>query len=214
MSWQLNATGALGQLVPMACDLATSAGIANLSESLAGPIDLVIHSAGTSAVGPFVTQPSAAFENVLAVNLYAPIALTTRLVGAGHLSQHARIVLVSSLSHYLGYPGAAVYAASKDGLASYGRSLSIALGARGGHCLSVFPGPMLTPHAARFAPPGASERGRIPPEVVARALLSALAAGKSRLVVGVPSRLARLLGTFAPNTATRIMAATLWRKLR
>lgn len=206
--------------IPLVCDLAMPQGVdqavqaVQAAQAVAGVVELLIHSAGTSAVGPFLTQAAQNLYNVLTVNLYAPIQLTTALQASGALASNASVVLVSSLSHYLGYPGAAVYAASKDGLAAYGRSLSVALRVRGGNCLTVFPGPMRTPHAARFAPSGSSDRGRIAPEVVARALLAAVAARKSRLVVGLPSQLARLLGVVAPGVATRIMAATLWRKLR
>jgi short-subunit dehydrogenase len=43
--------------------------------------------------------------------------------GCGDCRSGAAMVFVSSLSHFTGYPGAASYAASKDALAIYARSM-------------------------------------------------------------------------------------------
>lgn len=206
-----------------------------------GESDLLVHCAGTSAVGAFAGQSLESLRTVLWTNFVAPMMLTARalertgLVSAGTVSAPgasvsggkgganvldtralapvASIVFVSSLSHFVGYPGAAVYAASKDGLAHFARSLRIALAPRGMNCLTVFPGPMRTPHAQRFAPPGASAANRIAPEVVADALLSAVSARRARLIPGAGARLAALFGSIAPGLSTRIMARTLYRRL-
>ncbi|MSQ20329.1 MAG: SDR family NAD(P)-dependent oxidoreductase [Betaproteobacteria bacterium] len=126
----------------------------------------------------------------------------------------ASVVFVSSLSHFVGYPGAAMYAASKDGLAQYARSVGIALRATGRHCLTVFPGPMRTPHAEQFAPVGASDRRRMDPNQVAGKILHALARRQVRLVVGRGARIAMVVGVLAPTFTTKIMRRTLFERLR
>lgn len=201
-------------LTAISADLSSDRARATLIGSLPQSIDLLMHCAGTSAVGPFETQALSALERVYATNLVAPITLTQALLAEQRLAAGASVVLVASLSCYVGYPGAAAYAASKDGLAAYGRSLAVALAAEGRHCLTVFPGPMRTPHARDFAPAGADEGARIAPDRVARAILAAVRKKKRRLVVGMVSCMAVWLGTLSPTLATKLIARGLWPKLR
>lgn len=91
------------------------------------PVDVLINNAGISAVGAFEQLDWQRQQRVLDVNLRAPIQLTTAILKNNLLKPNGSIVFVSSLSHYVGYPGAAVYAASKDGLATYARNLRITL---------------------------------------------------------------------------------------
>ena len=65
--------------------------------------------------------------------------LTAALLKADRIAKGASIVFISSLAHYTSYPGAATYAATKSGLASYARSLSIALAPQNIHVTTVFP---------------------------------------------------------------------------
>lgn len=175
--------------------------------------DLLIHCAGTSAVGPFAQQSLDGLRTVLWTNLLAPMIITARALEGDVLTDDASIVFVSSLSHYVGYPGAAVYAASKDGLTHFARSLRIALKPRGLNCLTVFPGPMRTPHAQRFAPPGASAARRMPPEVVAALVMEGVRRRRSRQIPGAGPRLAAALGAMFPTLLTRLMGRTLYRRL-
>lgn len=188
-------------------DLGVPGDLARLTAGLleAGPFDLVVHNAGISCVGPFEASALDAAREVLRVNLLAPLLLTPALLAAGRMRVGGALVLVSSLSHQLGYPGAAVYAATKDGLASYGRSLAAALHGTGLHVLTVFPGPTRTAHARRYAPPGADEARRAPPERVAAALLDALARRRRRLIVGLSNRVAARVGAWLPRLMDRVM---------
>jgi short-subunit dehydrogenase len=113
------------------------------------------------------------------------------------LRKSVRLVFLSSLSHYVSYPGAAVYAASKDGLAHYARSLQAALPAAG--TLTVFPGPTRTEHARRYSPDNSREENRMPPEDVAAAILRGVTDGRSRLIPGTANRMMALAGHLAPR---------------
>jgi len=173
---------------------------------LEAPFDVVIHNAGISHVGRFEASDPEAQRRVLAVNLRAPLLLTPALLRAGRLRAGGSLVFVSSLSHQLGYPGAAVYAATKDGLAAYARSARAALRGRGQHVLAVFPGPVRTAHARRYAPPGADEKKRMAPEVVAEAILGAVARRRTRLIPGLANKVAAgLLGGWLPGLCDRLM---------
>ena len=98
---------------------------------------------------------------ILEVNLTAPLALTAGLLKKNLLASAGSLVFVSSLSRFLSYPGAAVYAASKDGIASYARSLAVALVPAGIHVLTVYPGPTRTAQARACSPNNHHEHRRI-----------------------------------------------------
>ena len=101
-------------------DLAGAESVERLVDTIAAErqVDVLVHNAATSAVGAFATAPLAAQRRVLEVNLLAPMLLTAGLLARRRLAPGATVVFVSSLSHFVSYPGASVYAATKDGLAS------------------------------------------------------------------------------------------------
>lgn len=193
-------------------DLAQPETLATLAPALEGPFDLVVMSAGLSATGPFEDQNARAFAPLIAVNLAAPAQLLAHLVQTGAIADGGRVVFVASLSHFMGYPGAAVYAGTKDGLVALARSLRGPLWRAGRIVVqAVAPGPMDTPHAARYAPPGATRKGRIAPETVAQFILGQ----RGRALVPVPGpgpRLMAIFGWLAPGLATRAMRRVIYEK--
>ncbi|MEW6281448.1 MAG: SDR family NAD(P)-dependent oxidoreductase [Candidatus Eremiobacterota bacterium] len=161
------------------------------------PIDCLVHCAGINAVGRLDRCPMGALDRVLAVNLLAPLILTRRIASS-------RVVGISSMSAFLGYPGASVYAATKDGLASYVRSL-------GG--LVVYPGPTRTDHARRFSPEPSWEGRRVPPEAVAHSVVRALERHHRRAVPGRLNRALAVLGTWFPHLADEAMERAILKPL-
>jgi short-subunit dehydrogenase len=172
-----------------------------------GPFDLTFMNAGISATGHFEAIPIEAQLALLRVNLEAPIVLTNALLKAGVLN--GPICFVSSLSHFTGYPGAATYAASKDGLVAYARSLRKA----GIKTTLAFPGPLDTPHAARHAPQGSNADKRMKPEVAAKAIVEATIAGEKSVMPGIVALASSLAGRVFPNSITKIMRKALYEKL-
>ena len=192
------------------CDLADPRAREQLLHELerSKPLHAFVHNAGINRVGPFDEADLAAERRVLDVNLAAPLAITAGLLRDDLLARGASLVFVSSLSHYVGYPGAAAYAASKDGLAAYARSLEVATSARGLHVLTVFPGPTRTAHARRHAPPdpsGASEKRRMPPEDLADRIYEAVRRRKRTLIPGMANRSFAALGQTLPRVTERAM---------
>ena len=188
-------------------DLSTDLGIARVRDRLCsmGMIDMLIHNAGINAVGRFPCVGLADQEEVVAVNFQAPMVLTARLLEADRIVPGGSLVFVSSLSHYVSYPGAATYAATKSGLASYARSLSVALTPRGMHVMTVFPGPTRTAHARRYSPDNSREEKRMPPEDLAEAILRGIRRRKRLVVPGFGNRTAAILGTWFPRIVERVM---------
>lgn len=196
-------------------DLARATDIAETLRQLAElpPADVFVHSAGISAVGRFAEGALARQYAVLDVNLRAPMQLTAGVLRVGLLAQHATLVYVASLSVFTSYPGAIVYAASKDGLAAYARSLRAALAARDVNVLTVYPGPTRTAHARRYSPDNRREGRRMPPEQLAEFLYAASERRDRDLIPGLGNWLAATLGRFAPALAEELMRRTILDKL-
>ncbi len=202
-------------VTPLRADLSDPDDLDRVARTLAvGPsIDLLVHSAGISNVGRFAKSDLAAQQKVLAVNLDAPVLLTNALLREGAFSADSSLVFISSLSHFTSYPGAAVYAASKDGLASYARTLAVALAPQNVHVLRVFPGPTRTPHARRYSPDNRREDRRMPPDELARLIARALTRRRYSLVPGFTNKLGAFVGRWLPRNSERLMRRLILDKL-
>ncbi|MEP1208200.1 MAG: SDR family oxidoreductase [Rhizobiaceae bacterium] len=176
--------------------------------------DLVILNAGISATGKFEDIPVVAYDRLIAVNLFAPIHLASRLVGDGLMTQKSKIVFISSLSHAVGYPGGAVYAATKDAIAAYARSVAKPFKKRRVGVLTVFPGPINTEHAKKHAPDNSDTSKRMEPQKLAKMILKA-AKGRSRIYYpGSRAYFAGMFGRMFPTLATRMMRKGLYEKMK
>lgn len=86
-------------------------------------IDLAIQNAGTGYIGPIAEQNAESIQEIIAVNLMAPVSLTHALIPYLHAS--GKLVLIGSIAHAFPCPNYAVYAASKEALNALGRNLQI-----------------------------------------------------------------------------------------
>lgn len=169
------------------------------------PFDLVIHSAGINYVGRFMGSSLDDQKQVLDLNLRVPMQLTGALLRHDRIPAPGSIVFIASLSVYVSYPGATVYAASKEGLSSYARSLSVELAPRGIHALTVFPGPTRTDHAHRYSPDNSREARRMSPDALASMILTAVRKRQTVLVPGWKNRMAAFLGRAAGPLMEKVM---------
>ena len=87
------------------------------------PLDLVVNNAGLNEFHEFETQDPAAIARQLQVNLHAPIALSHLLLPLLMKATRAQIINVGSMLGYIGYPGYAVYCATKFGLRGFTEAL-------------------------------------------------------------------------------------------
>ncbi len=197
------------------CDLADGDSIRSLLEQLRRlpPSHIIVHCAGTSAVGHFENLAPERQQRVIRVNSIAPMLITAGILKRDLIEPSGTLVFISSLSHYTGYPGAAAYAASKDALASYARSLSVALAPRELHVLTVFPGPTRTPHARRFSPDNSREHLRMAPETVADSIFQAVRRRKRILIPGLQNRAAAMAARVFPRLVERAFEQAVFRKL-
>lgn len=202
-------------LEPRQVDLADREAVDRMLRELGDepPFDWVIHNAGISATGNFERIPDDAYMRLLRVNCEAPMLMTAGLIGNAKIASGGRIVFISSLSHFTGYPGGAVYGASKDALAVYAKSIRSTLKRRQIAVMTVFPGPIRTDHASRHAPPDARAERRMEAAVLATIIIRATRRGKSVLYPGLTARMARLLGGLAPSRMTALMRRVIFEKL-
>ena len=195
-------------------DLRSEEDIARILTKLQGKaIDVLIHNAGINAVGRFPDIDIENQEQVIAVNFYAPMLLTAALLKADLIAKDASIIFISSLSHYTSYPGAATYAATKSGLASYARSLSIALAPQNIQVTTVFPGPTRTAHARRYSPHNTREEKRMPPEKLAHHIFRGIKKKKHLIIPGATNRMLALLGKWCPPLMEYAMRKVILEKL-
>ncbi len=197
------------------CDLADTGGLVGRLDELVslGPFDRVILNAGISATGKFEKIPSEVHQKLLAVNSMAPMILASGLAARNAYSPSARLVFIASLACRTGYPGAASYAASKDAIAVYAKSIDKPFRKRGISVMTVFPGPIKTGHAAYHAPPGSKEEKRMHPDDLAQRILKAADSGSKRYYPGMTAKLSALAGRIAPRTTTNLMRKMLYVKL-
>lgn len=200
-------------VTPITCDLSDRGAVDRLLPQIlqSGPYEIVIFNAGVSATGRFEAVPLEVYRRLMIVNAETPMVMAAALVGAGAVRGH--MCFVSSLSHFTGYPGAAVYAASKDALAVYAKSVRKSFAGAGVSVTLACPGPLRTMHAERYAPAGADESRRMKPEVAARAILDAVLAKRRLVVPGRTNRLFAMAGLLYPALVTRQMRRLVFERL-
>jgi NAD(P)-dependent dehydrogenase (short-subunit alcohol dehydrogenase family) len=107
--------------------------------ALAG-VDILVNNAGFAARLPIEDTRADLIDQILAVNIRAPLLLIGACIGSMSARGGGSIVNLSSVSALVGTPRRAAYAASKGALDAATRSLAIDLGPRGIRINTVAPG--------------------------------------------------------------------------
>jgi short-subunit dehydrogenase len=94
-----------------------------VANGVPGPLNLLINAAGINDFEDFESQSSATIERLIAVNLLVPIRVTQMLLPLLKKAPRAQVINVGSIFGYLGYPGFAVYCATKFGLRGFSQAL-------------------------------------------------------------------------------------------
>ena len=105
-----------------------------------GTVDILVNNAAAAARLPTAETDTRVIDELLAVNVRAPLLLVAALVPAMIERGRGSIVNVSSVSGLVGTPNRAAYAASKGALDAATRSLAIELGPSGIRVNAVAPG--------------------------------------------------------------------------
>ena len=195
------------------CDLANrdALDLALGDLALHGPYNLLVLNAGISATGKFEAIAPSAYDKLIAINAEAPMVMASHLVP--HMSPKGAILFVSSLSHFTGYPGAAIYGGSKDAIAVFAKSIRKTCAKQNISVTVAFPGPLRTDHAARHAPKGTNAEKRMLPEDAARLILADTFRGQKNAIPGFGNKLFALLGKIFPKPITFAMRKLIYDKL-
>jgi len=164
------------------------------------PIDLLINAAGINDFSEFEHQEPAAMAQLVAVNLLAPILLTRRLLPLLKAAPSAQIINIGSIFGYIGYPGFALYCATKFGLRGFSQALRREL-ADTGVTVRYF-----APRAVRTALNSAAVEGmnkelrsaEDEPEAVAAALVRFIGTTRWDRRLGFPERIYVWLNRIVP----------------
>lgn len=105
-----------------ALDLADGASIEALAASM-GDVDLIVHNAGGSQIGPIEDVPVEAMRALFEQNLFGAVRLTQLLLPRMRARGSGRILFMSSFAGVTPVPFLSIYAASKAALTAIGRGL-------------------------------------------------------------------------------------------
>lgn len=162
-----------------------------------GQVDVLVANAGVYVRCPVRELTVAEMERSMAVNFYgvlhAVLAAQPHMLeqGSGH------IVLMSSLDGKKGFPRDAPYAAAKFALTGYGEVLRQELRDGGVDVTSVFPGRVDTPLIAALKVPPIS--AKIPPQTVARAIVSSLRRPRPEVILPFQARMLYWIDVISPR---------------
>ncbi|HET9018325.1 MAG TPA: SDR family NAD(P)-dependent oxidoreductase [Acetobacteraceae bacterium] len=162
-------------------------------------LNVLVNNAGSVQVCD-LTDPShvEVLEREVAVNLLAPVALTSLLLPM--LRQRPGAAIVNITSGYVFLPSArtAPYSAAKAGVHVMTRGLRFQLRGSGIRVVEVMPPAVDTAMATHYSGP------KLTTPDAARQIFRGLLRGEEEIVIGL-SRLARLLSRLAPATAFAVM---------
>ena len=123
-----------------------------------GPIDILVNNAGINRVSPIDGVRDADWDEVLAVNLTAPMILSRALAGPMKQRGWGRIIHISSVFGQVSRGGRNAYSASKAGLIGLTHSMALELAPHGVTVNAILPGPFETPLTATMHPDPAAKQ--------------------------------------------------------
>ena len=108
-----------------------------------GEIDILVPNAGIARVVSFEDSTAEAFAEQFSVNLFG--ASETARLFVPHIRKGGSIQFITTFLTQVGFPGLAIYSASKAALKSLSQTLAAELAPKGIRVNSIAPGPIATP---------------------------------------------------------------------
>lgn len=105
-----------------------------------GRIDVLVNNAGYGVIGAAEAYNDEQVQLQLAINLYAPIAITRAVLPYMRQQRSGRILQISSIGGRVGSPGLTIYQAAKFGLSGFSEALAQEVWPLGIRVTSVEPG--------------------------------------------------------------------------
>ena len=121
-------------------DLKAIADIAKRAESLFGPIDILLNTAGVNLRQPVDEVTLDSWNTTLNLNLAAPFFLAKELIPAMKKKGWGRVINIASLQSERAFANSVPYGASKGGISQLTRAMAEAWSALGINCNAISPG--------------------------------------------------------------------------
>ncbi|WP_124070436.1 SDR family NAD(P)-dependent oxidoreductase [Filibacter tadaridae] len=138
--WELQNNGA--HTIP--ADLSKTEDIIKLVEQVGSP-DIVIFSAGIGTFGLAHEITDRIINEMMAVNVIAPMQLTKRLLPKMMKRKSGHLIYLGSQAGKVATPKASIYAATKHALIGYTDALRMEVSPHNIHVTTINPGPIDTP---------------------------------------------------------------------
>ncbi len=135
-----------GQVMAVVGDVTRSADLQHLVDEtikVHGGVDVLVPNAGIARVVSFEDSTPEAFHTQFSVNLYG--AVETARLFLPHLRKGSSIQFITTFLTQVGFPGLAIYSASKAALKSFSQTLAAELAPKGIRVNAIAPGPIATP---------------------------------------------------------------------
>jgi short-subunit dehydrogenase len=194
---------------PVAADLVEPGGperAARAALDVFGRVDAVLHCAGVGWHGPTETMTAHDVDELVDLNVRAPMQLTRLLLGEMRARGSGHVAFVASIAGWTGVSGEAVYAATKAALLAFAESLRLELDGSGVGVSVVTPGAVRTDFFARRGIPYSRRFPRpVAPDTVAAAAVRGIERDR-------PHRMLPRWLALAP--AVRVLAPPVYRSLR
>lgn len=177
-----------------------------------GPIDVLIHCAGITSLGPFRGTPLEAVDRVLDVNLRGAIAVTGAAL-PGLLQTRGRIGVLSSVAGFSPLLYRTAYSASKHGLHGFFESLRVELVSNGVSVTMICPSFVDTGIESRAVHHAPGEKGTwtttgkvTSVEGLAGVVRKGISKRKRLVLPSATARSAYLVSRVSPQLFDRIMS--------
>jgi short-subunit dehydrogenase len=179
--------------------------LCEFARSWRGGLEILINNAGLNDFGLFEEQSARHIERALAINVQAPLHLCQELLPALKARRQACIVNTGSIFGAIGYPGYAIYSATKFALRGFTEALRRELA---GTRVSVH---YIAPRATRTGINGSAvehmnaELGVAmdSPRRVAEAVVMLIRTGRPTALIGWPEKLFVRLNALLPAVVDR-----------
>jgi short-subunit dehydrogenase len=163
-----------------------------------GGIDLLVNNAGISQRSLAVDTDFTVYQQIIAVDLLAPIELTQAILPRMAARGSGRIAMISSIAGKVGVPMRTAYCAAKFGLAGYADALRAEVAHLGLQVHNIYPGSIRTGISrnaltADGTARGVSDKaieGGIDPDAAAATMIAAMLKGEREIIVADRGELA------------------------
>jgi 3-oxoacyl-[acyl-carrier protein] reductase len=135
--------------ISIPCDVSKKTEVDSLIESSLkefGQIDILVNNAGIYPYKPFLEMSENDWDKVLDINLKSVFMCSQ--AAAKVMKPGSKIVSISSIASFVGFPNLTHYCASKGGINGFTRALALELASKKINVNAVAPGAIETPGAA------------------------------------------------------------------